>query len=80
MRHIIALTTILGISLALPDANNEPNILKEPSVTLTLGQVKGSTLTSRLGKPIYSFRGIRYAKPPVGELRFKVSYSLTSMK
>ncbi|KAJ3625229.1 hypothetical protein MTP99_018790 [Tenebrio molitor] len=35
------------------------------------GEIEGSTLTSRLGKTIYSFRGIRYAKAPINELRFK---------
>ncbi|KAF2886687.1 hypothetical protein ILUMI_19486 [Ignelater luminosus] len=44
---------------------------KNPIVTTSLGKVKGAILTTLLGKPIYSFRGIRYAKPPVDELRFK---------
>ncbi|KAJ8959087.1 hypothetical protein NQ318_022344 [Aromia moschata] len=42
-----------------------------PVLTTPLGQVKGTILTSRLGKPIYSYRGIRYAQPPVKDLRFK---------
>lgn len=36
-----------------------------------LGKVKGSFMTTRLGKKIYSFRGIRYAEPPVGQRRFQ---------
>jgi carboxylesterase type B len=40
-------------------------------VTTPSGKIEGSTLTSRLGKTIYSFRGIRYAKAPISELRFK---------
>ncbi|XP_051168376.1 esterase FE4-like [Leptopilina boulardi] len=36
-----------------------------------LGRVKGSFMTSRLGRKIYSFRGMRYAEPPVGQRRFK---------
>lgn len=71
--QIIALAAILGIALAFPDANNNgQDATKEPLVTLTLGKIRGSTLTTRLGKTIFSFRGIRYAKPPVEELRFKV--------
>lgn len=46
---------------------------KEPHVKTPLGQIRGSILTSRLNKTIYSFRGIRYAEAPVGNLRFKVS-------
>lgn len=34
------------------------------------GQIKESILS---GKEYYSFLGIPYAKPPVGELRFQVS-------
>ncbi|XP_001603584.1 esterase E4 [Nasonia vitripennis] len=43
-----------------------------PVVETSLGKIKGSFMTSRLGKQIYSFRGIRYGKPPIGERRFKV--------
>lgn len=45
----------------------------EPLVQTSLGTVKGAILISRLGRQIYSFRGIRYAKAPVNELRFQVS-------
>lgn len=74
MHYYIVLATVLGVCLAFPDANNiaqEDN--KEPLVALSLGKIKGSLLTSRLGKPIFSFRGIRYAKAPIEELRFKVT-------
>ncbi|KAH8313271.1 hypothetical protein KR067_003474 [Drosophila pandora] len=39
-------------------------------VDTDLGRVRGTNLTSRLGLPFHAFRGIRYAKPPLGELRF----------
>ncbi|XP_050430240.1 juvenile hormone esterase-like [Adelges cooleyi] len=35
------------------------------------GYLKGKTLTSREGRAFYSYTGIPYAKPPVGDLRFK---------
>nr|CAH7758725.1 unnamed protein product [Callosobruchus chinensis] len=44
---------------------------EHPELTTPSGPIRGSLLTSRLGKTIYAYRGIRYAKPPVGELRFK---------
>lgn len=73
MNYYIVLASVLGVCLAFPDANNNAQeVNKEPLVTLPLGKIKGSLLTSRLGKPIFSFRGIRYAKAPVEELRFKV--------
>ncbi|XP_064213592.1 esterase FE4 [Tribolium castaneum] len=48
-------------------------LLKSQSVEVTtsLGKILGSTHTTRLGKTIFAFRGIRYAKAPTNELRFK---------
>ncbi|KAI4501643.1 hypothetical protein M0802_002978 [Mischocyttarus mexicanus] len=42
-----------------------------PVVEAPVGKIRGTILTSRLGKSIYSFRSVSYAKPPVGENRFK---------
>ncbi|KAH8346552.1 hypothetical protein KR084_004187 [Drosophila pseudotakahashii] len=39
-------------------------------VDTDLGRVRGANLTSRLGVTFHAFRGIRYAEPPLGELRF----------
>ena len=36
----------------------------------SLGKVKGRLTRSKAGKAIYSFKGIPYAQPPVGDLRF----------
>ncbi|KAF5306932.1 hypothetical protein FQA39_LY00162 [Lamprigera yunnana] len=43
----------------------------EPIVSTPRGSMKGSIIKSVLGRDIYSFRGIRYAKAPVGDLRFQ---------
>ncbi|GLG98112.1 Acetylcholinesterase [Gryllus bimaculatus] len=43
----------------------------EPIVKVEQGQLRGREATSVLGERYYSFQGIPYAKPPVGELRFK---------
>nr|CAD7198129.1 unnamed protein product [Timema douglasi] len=42
-----------------------------PEVVVTHGALKGSYLTSRNGREFVAFRGIQYAKPPLGELRFR---------
>ncbi|KAJ6649255.1 Juvenile hormone esterase [Pseudolycoriella hygida] len=47
------------------------DLYEEPVVLTGLGHVRGSVLRSRLGELFYAFRGIRYAKPPVDDLRFK---------
>lgn len=50
-------------------------------VETTYGPVFGSKRTSILGDDFYSFRGIPYAKPPLGDLRFKVyAYVYQSME
>jgi carboxylesterase type B len=43
------------------------------------GKVKGIKKTSELGSIYNAFLGIRYATPPLGDLRFKVS-ELTARK
>ncbi|XP_049801202.1 juvenile hormone esterase-like [Schistocerca nitens] len=42
-----------------------------PIASTPLGQVLGSTLTTLDGKNFSAFRGIRYAKAPVADFRFK---------
>ncbi|EDW28496.1 GL18918 [Drosophila persimilis] len=48
-----------------------------PVVELSLGRVQGSTMQSFQGKTIYAFRGIPYAQPPVGQLRFAAPQAAT---
>lgn len=44
------------------------------------GQVRGVRKTTLLKEiPFYSFKGIPYAKPPVGDLRFKVCFACKKM-
>lgn len=39
----------------------------------SLGPVKGLKQTSKYGYEYIEFRGIPYGKPPIGNLRFRVS-------
>jgi hypothetical protein len=61
MRYVLAvlLTTIIAA-------------LADDLVVLKHGNLRGHRLTSRKDREIFAFQGIPYAKPPVGELRFKV--------
>lgn len=52
--------------------STENPIDEKPIVLTGLGRIQGSALRSRLGALFYGFRGIPYAKAPVGDLRFKV--------
>lgn len=52
---------------------------RSPIVTIpALGEVRGSKMISSSRRSFLAFRGIPYAKSPVGELRFKVT--LTQIK
>ncbi|XP_053601613.1 juvenile hormone esterase [Plodia interpunctella] len=45
---------------------------KDGPVTVTpSGSIRGSWLETRRGRAVQAYRGIRYAEPPVGELRFQ---------
>jgi hypothetical protein len=47
-------------------------------VSVEQGDLRGRAVITKSGLHYYSFQGIPYAKPPVGNLRFKVSYNSTS--
>lgn len=44
-------------------------------VATPLGQLRGKIYETARAFKIYSFQGIPYGKPPINELRFKVSRS-----
>lgn len=39
-------------------------------VVTSLGKIKGKLTRSKQGKTVYAFKGIPFAQPPVGQLRF----------
>lgn len=47
--------------------------MSEPIVQVEEGKLRGKISVDYKGGQFYSFQGIPYAKPPVGDLRFKVS-------
>ncbi|CAL4086994.1 unnamed protein product, partial [Meganyctiphanes norvegica] len=59
---------VLGLSVAMPPVRSmgDPN-----TVLLTNGLVNGIKERSLNGNRFYSFYGIPYAEPPLGEMRFK---------
>lgn len=74
-RVTVVASALVALALAYPDpdSNAAPKVAENPVVTTPLGKYEGTVIQSRLGRQIKSFRGIRYAKPPINELRFQVS-------
>lgn len=55
----------------------EPSKQEEPAVNIVdLGQVRGYRTSSASGREILAFRGVPYAEPPVGDLRFQVRLNI----
>lgn len=52
----------------------EEAIMSGPVVETQLGKIRGSVERSIVGDDFCSFKGIPYAKPPLGQLRFAVSW------
>ena len=42
-----------------------------PIIKAPFGQLKGALLQTKYGRNIFAYRGIPFAKPPIGDLRFK---------
>lgn len=71
IRQFLVFCVVVGIMSFSEQVSCDRN--EYPEVATDLGNIKGSNMVSHHGKPFFAFRGIRYAQPPVGELRFKVS-------
>ena len=63
---------ILALVVALGSA------VEEVVVRTGKGDVRGIRVDSDKGFYYYSFRGVRYAQPPTGKLRFQVILGTTS--
>ena len=61
MRHILCLFLAFGLASC-----------EDVKVKSAKGTIKGTRVDHDFGQYYYSFRGIRYAKPPTEELRFMV--------
>ncbi|XP_011690504.1 PREDICTED: esterase FE4-like [Wasmannia auropunctata] len=61
---------LLSVVVVLADDNLAD---EHYEIVAPIGRIRGSTMTSRLGRKIYSFRGVRYAEPPTGQQRFQVA-------
>lgn len=55
-------------------AGSEVNKVGNPSTVTPAGVINGSWMETRKGRRFQAYRGIRYAEPPVGMLRFEVSH------
>ncbi|XP_058840741.1 juvenile hormone esterase-like [Topomyia yanbarensis] len=68
----------ISIGIIISNSVVADSCTKPPVVHTSLGSIKGSVLESRLGRQFFAFRGIRYAQPPTGELRFQAPKPVTA--
>lgn len=65
---LLSTTALLLLSILSITVHGADNVVKTES-----GEVQGITAKTLLNqRQFYSFRGIPYAQPPIGDLRFKV--------
>ncbi|KAF0287231.1 Venom carboxylesterase-6 [Amphibalanus amphitrite] len=69
MKAVGLLRTVLTAAILLAGTASAE---QEPVVATKAGFVRGTTLTSLIGNEFFSFKGIPYAQPPVGALRFRL--------
>lgn len=68
---VIILATVIAVLLVNPSDSELKEALEETVVETNLGKIRGSIFTTRLDKKFIGFRGIRYAEPPIDNLRFQ---------
>lgn len=67
-KQILVIVVLIYVITAI-SADDEYKVIETIS-----GRIRGIRKTTLLKNiPFYSFKGISYAKPPIGELRFKVN-------
>lgn len=71
LQRALPLLLLLVVQLVQGTAASPEEEVEAPFVSTSLGQIQGTVMRSFLGRPIYAFRGIPYAEPPVGNLRFE---------
>lgn len=68
-KRISLAVLLFSVIISATSADDEHKIIKTKN-----GPIRGLRKITLLKKiPYYSFKGIPYAKPPIGDLRFKVS-------
>ncbi|XP_025083329.1 bile salt-activated lipase-like isoform X1 [Pomacea canaliculata] len=67
---LLYLLVVSVISVTLTRSQNTSTTSTPPVVQTQLGAISGRMLTAKNGRQYEAFRGIPYARPPVGDLRF----------
>jgi carboxylesterase family protein len=79
--YLIVLSLCCGYILSLKEEGSFREMkmmdyVPDPIVQTVYGKVQGKNGNSRDGRLFYEFLGIRYARPPIGELRYEVTIKI----
>ncbi|XP_049881019.1 esterase E4-like [Pectinophora gossypiella] len=70
-RVVYACAAMAAVAAVTP-ATVDTTVQKDGPVTVTpAGTIRGSWMSTRRGRRFQAYRGVRYAHPPTGELRFQ---------
>lgn len=64
--------TVIILLIFLLNYTEQYQLLENPETITKYGRVIGTREQSMKGRIFHAYRGIPYAKPPIGNLRFKV--------
>ncbi|KAJ0180161.1 hypothetical protein K1T71_004752 [Dendrolimus kikuchii] len=71
MRVVVIFHLVVSLGACFCASNHTNTVQENPIVTVNEGKLRGSMKTLLDRTPYYSFKGIPYAQPPIGELRFR---------
>lgn len=74
LKNLLVIVALTGLILAYL-YNPFRGAGKSPIVNTSFGKVVGSISLSRTGKEFYTYLGLPYALPPIGEKRFEVTFN-----
>ena len=69
--RILLYFLVTTIAIVLWTKYRKPDDVEVPIIKAPIGDISGMSMVTRHGRDIFAYKGIPYAQPPIGRLRFK---------